>query len=241
MVKKLGNYLRANIWVVILWIVVTVLTVVGTCSNSMAFIPDVVFVIVMVLATVMLVIDFVRFDCDKSYASRKYGMKIIYKPVKLKDVLDKYRDDLAKNPKALASIPEKWFEYIGSSVQYTLEENDTETFTDHDLVASVIFGLAYGKKATFEEFEAWYLALRDYIERPKVYRVEYGNFYDEIELTEIDQMPTKNLVILEARMGDEIVSKIMEITYSGSLYDPVEELAEYLKGMYEAAKDTTKY
>ena len=108
-------------------------------------------------------------------------------------------------------------------------------------MASVIFGLAYGKKATFEEFEAWYFALRDYIERPKVYRVEYSSFYDEIELTEIDQMPTKNLVILEARMGDEIVSKIMEITYSGSLYDPVEELAEYLKGMYEAAKDTTKY
>lgn len=241
MVKKLGNYLRANIWVLILWIVVVTLALVGVYSDTMAFIPDVVFAIVMVVATVMFIIDFVRFDHDKKGASRKYGMKIIYKPVKLKDVLDDYRDELAKNPKALASIPQKWFEYVGSSVQYTMEEKDSETFTDHDLVASVIFGLAYGKKATFEEFEAWYFALRDYIERPKVYSVVYGNFYDEIELTEIDQMPTKNLAILEARMGDEIVRKIMEITYSGTLKDPVHDLAEYLREMYAAAKDTTKY
>lgn len=241
MVKKLGNYLRTNIWVVILWIVVITLALVGVCSNSIAFIPDIVFVIVMVVATVLLVIDFVRFDYDKNGANKKYGMKVIYKPMKLKDILDDYCDELAKNPKALASIPQKWFEYVGSSVQYTLEEKDFETFTDHDLVASVIFGLAYGKKATFEEFEAWYFALRDYIARPRIYNVKYGNFYDEIELTEVDQMPTKNLAILEARMGDEIVSKIMEITYSGTLKDPVFDLAEYFKKMYEAAKDTTKY
>lgn len=80
MVKKLGNYLRSNICVVILWCVVTALTVFGAWSDASRFIPDEVFAIILVFATAMVVIDFVRFEHKQYGASGKYGVKVLYKP-----------------------------------------------------------------------------------------------------------------------------------------------------------------